>query len=370
VRTKISVLLLATIMVLSSVISGCSGKDKEAIELSYSNFFPSTHLNSILAQEWIKEIEKRSEGAVKVTYYAGGSLTSAAKIYDGVTQGISDIGMSCFSYTPGRFPACELVDLPHGYPNGYVATMVANDFYKQFKPAELKDVQPLYFHAHGPGVIVTTKKPVSTLEDLKGLVIRSTGVGATIIQALGAQGYGASQGEAYELLSKGVVDGSFTTVESLKGWKQAETVKYVTNCNDLGYTTMMFVVMNKAKWDSLPGKIQKIINDVSSEWIEKHGMVWDYYDQTGADYFLSLGQGRQMINLSAAEEARWSAVAVEPLIQKYISDKSAQGLTAKQYQDYLLERVSYWSARSKSLAESVGWVKKELEPLMVTTAAK
>jgi len=42
--------------------------------------------------------------------------------------------MSVLAYTMGRFPATELVDLPHGYPSGWVATKVANDYYNEFEP--------------------------------------------------------------------------------------------------------------------------------------------------------------------------------------------------------------------------------------------
>jgi len=61
--------------------------------------------------------------------------------------------------------------MPHGYPSGYVATMVANDYYKQFQPAEFKDVHVFYFYTTGPQVLFTTKKEVAKLEDLKGLVL-------------------------------------------------------------------------------------------------------------------------------------------------------------------------------------------------------
>lgn len=360
------VISLALMLTASLLFGACAApaleEEPEVIELSYSNFFPPTHFHSILAEEWIKEIEKRTNGAVEITYYPGGSLTPAPKTYDGVAEGISDIGMSLFAYTPGRFPACELVDLPHAYPNGWVATKVANDFYSKFKPAELDDVHPLYFHAHGPGVVFTTKKPVRKMEDLKGLVLRSTGVGAKIMQALGAEGYGASQGEAYELMSKGVVDGSFTPREVLKGWNQAEVVRYVTGSYDVGNTTMMFVVMNKDKWDTLPDNIKTIFTEVSREWIEKHGKVWDYYDKVGIDYFLTF-EGREVIELPPEEMARWVETAVEPLIEQYISEKTEMGLPAEDYQEYLLERVNYWSQRTATAEESVAWVKAELEPL-------
>ncbi len=343
--------------------SGCGdSQPEETIELTYSNFFPPTHLHSVLVDQFCKEIEDRTNGGVKITHYAGGSLTPAASVYDGVVQGISDIGMSVLAYTMGPFPATEIIDLPHGYPCGYTATKIANEFYQEFKPAEFDGVHVLYFHAHGPGTILTTKKPVRTLEDMKGLVLRSTGVGAKIAEALGATGYAASQGEAYELMSKGVIDGSVTPPEVLKGWKQAEIVKYLTTCYEVGYSADMFVVMNKDKWESLPDKYQKVFDEVSSEWIDKHAKVWSYYDKVALDYFLSF-EGREVIQLSAEETARW-VQAAQKVKDTYMSEKGAAGLSVQDYENYINERVDYWKDHAPSADECVSWVEKEVEPLV------
>lgn len=358
-RVCISLLLVAFICAATLGLVSCTKvKPVEVIELTYSNFFPPTHLNSLLAEKFCQEVEKRTNGKVRITHYPGGSLTPAAGVYDGVVKGISDIGMSCLAYTVGRFPASEIVDLPHAYPNGWVATKVANDFYHKFKPKEFEDVQVFYFHAHGPGVLFTTKKPVRKLEDLKGMVIRSTGVGAKIIEALGAKGYGASQAEAYELMSKGTIDGSFTPREVLKGWKQAEVVRYVTLCYDVGNTTDMFVVMNKNKWESLPSDVKKIFLDVSEEWVDKHGIVWTYYDRVAIQYFLTFPD-RELIELPADEMGRWVAAA-RPLIDEYVRQKTAMGLPAASYEEYLIQRVRYWSEKAPSEEFCVNWVEKEL----------
>jgi TRAP-type C4-dicarboxylate transport system substrate-binding protein len=358
-RRQGSFILLALVLGALPLFGSCAAPaTSETIELSYSIFFPPTHLHSILAEQFCKEINERSNGRVQITHYPGGTLTPAEQVYDGVVQGISDIGMSVLSYTKGRFPASELVDLPHGYPNGWVATKVANDFYEKFTPEEFDDVHVLYFHAHGPGVVFTTEKPVRKMEDLKGLVIRSTGVGASIIEALGARGYGGSQAEAYELMAKGTVDGSLTPREVLKGWNQAEVVKYVTGCYDVGYTADMFVVMNKTKWDSLPSDTKNIFTEVSEEWIEKHGKVWTYYDKAAIDYFLTF-EGRELIELSEDEMARW-VEATSPLIDAYIQEKTAMGLPAAEYEGYLLERNRYWAGKTPTEQSCVDWVESAL----------
>ena len=136
-------------------------------ELTYSIFLPPSHGQTKAAVNWAAEIEKRTNGAVKITPFPGGTLTKGNQCYDGVVNGISDIGMSVFAYSRGRFPVMEAVDLPMGYPDGIVATRAANKYYQATMPKELSDVKVLYLHAHGPGLL-HTKKPVKTIEDLNG----------------------------------------------------------------------------------------------------------------------------------------------------------------------------------------------------------
>jgi TRAP-type C4-dicarboxylate transport system substrate-binding protein len=294
-------------------------------KLTYSIFFPPTHVQAKAAEAWAKEIEKRMNGQVKITLFPGGTLTPADQCYDGVVKGISDIGMSAFAYTRGRFPLMEALDLPLGYPSGLVATRVANDFLKVMKPKALSDVKVLYLHAHGPGLL-HTKKPVKTMEDLKGMKIRSTGFSAKVIEALGGVPVAMPQGATYESLQKGVVEGTITPIETLKGWKQAEVIKYTTDCKNIGYTTAFFVVMNQKKWDALPKDVQKTIEDVSREWIDVHGKEWDTSDAEGRAFTLSLGN--QIIELTPQEAARWKK-AVRPAIDEYIKDTEAKNLPAR-----------------------------------------
>lgn len=298
----------------------------ETTQLTYSIFFPPTHGQAKAGEAWAREIEKRTNGQVKINVLAGGVLTPADQCFDGALKGISDIGMSCFAYTRGRFPVMEVLDLPMGYPNGRVATRVANEFFRKFMPKELAEVKLLYIHAHGPGLL-HTKQPVTTLEQLKGMKIRSTGLSAKVTEALGAVPVAMPQGQTYESLQKGVVEGTFAPIETLKGWKQGEVIKSTTDCSDIGYTTAMFVVMNLKKWNSLPANVRKVMEEVSAQWIDLHGKVWDQIDQEGREYTLSLGN--KIVSLSTEENNRWKK-AVRPIIDDYVKEVSAKGLPAQQ----------------------------------------
>ncbi len=315
---------LFTFVVTALVLSAAAAQ--AATSLTYSVFFPPTHVQARAAESWAKEIEKQTGGQVKISMFPGGTLTPADQCYDGVVKGISDICMSAFAYTRGRFPVMEALDLPLGYPNGRVATRVTNDFVTSMKPKALENVKVLYLHAHGPGLL-HTKKPVKTLEDLKGMKIRSTGFSAKVVNALGAVPVAMPQGETYEAISKGIADGTIGPIEVLKGWKQAEVIKSTTDCFDIGYTTAFFVVMNQKKWNALPKDVQKVFESLSAQWIDVHGKAWDEADKEGRAYTKSLGN--QIITLTPKESARWKQ-AVRPTIEEYVRDAEKKDVPARQ----------------------------------------
>lgn len=304
----------------------------DTIKLTYSNFFPPTHIQSKLAEQWCREVEKRTHGKVKIDYFPGGTLTKAKQCYDGVVEGISDIGLSVLAYSRGRFPIMAAVDLPLGYTSGTQATLTANAVYDKYKPGELSDVYPMYFHAHGPGLLFTTEKPVASLADMKGLKIRSTGNSAKLVKALGGTPVAQSMPTSYQSLQKGVVDGSMHPMESNKGWKLAEVVKFGTNDYAVAYTTTFFVVMNKDKWASLDAETRKVITEINREWAFKHGKAWDESDLAGKNFFLE--KGGQTINLDEKESAKW-VNAAKPVIQNYHDSVSGHGFDSKEIIEFI-----------------------------------
>lgn len=317
----------ALAVALGWALAGCSGGPDEAaktpaIELSYSVFFPPSHIQCKTAEAWAAEIQKRSGGRVTIHVYPGGSLTKAPQCYEGVVSGVSDIGMSCLAYTRGRFPLLEGLDLPLGYPDGKTASRIATDIVRQYKPAETADTHLLYLHAHGPGILAS-KKPVRTLEDLRDVKVRATGLSSKIVKCLGGTPVGMSQPETYEALQKGVVEATLCPVETLKGWKQGEVIASVTDTRVIGYTTAMFVAMNLDRWNALPADIQKIFTEVSEEWVARHGGAWDQADAEGRAFVQSLGH--ETIALPEAEQQRWVA-AVKPVLDDYVAETQAKNL--------------------------------------------
>jgi len=284
-------------------------------QLTYANFFPPTHIQSQLAQSWCDEVEKRTNGEVTIKYFPAGTLTKAPQTYDGVVNGIADIGMTVLAYSRGRFTVASAIDLPMGYKSGVQATKVSNAVLNKFQPKEFDDTKLMFLHAHGPGLIHTRDKAVSTMEGLKGLKLRGTGTSGLVAAALGASPVGKSMRETYQMLQKGVVDGSLHPVEANKGWKLGEVAHYLTENYSTAYTTTFAVFMNKDKWNKLSAETHKTILAINDEWSVKHGTAWDDADRAGLEFFIS--KGGKVSSLSDEESKKWEA-AVAPVIDEYI----------------------------------------------------
>ena len=303
---------------------------EKVFTLNYAHFMPMTTRQAQLADEWCREVTKRTNGRVKVTFFPAGTLATAPLIYDAVLKGGADVGWSFLSYTRGKFPLTEVIDLPLGYKSGYTATRMANEYYRKFKPKELDGVKVMYLHVHGPGVL-STKKPVYKLEDLSGMKIRSTGLSAKIIKALGGAPVGMSIAEAYDALRTGVVDGIQVPVEGLQQWKFADLTRYTTENYGSAYESAGFCVMNKAKWNSLPSDIQVIIEKINEEWMEKTGRLWDQMDKDGKVY--AQAKGIKFITLSREEDARWAS-RMTPIIDEYVTSMKGKYLPGAEVLDF------------------------------------
>lgn len=332
---KLATLVLVLSLVGLAITFSPAFAQQKPIELTYSNFFPAPHKNAVLSVEWGKEVEKRTNGRVKVTVFPGGTLTPAAQCYDGVVKGLSDIGLSVLGYTRGRFPLTEVIDLPLGYKNALEATKLINLYYKKFQPKEFDDVKVMYLHAHGPGIL-HTKKPVNKLEDLKGMKIACHGLSSKVVGALGAVPVAMPMPDRYDAIQKGVAEGGVFPEEALKGWKLAEVVSYTTQNFGSAYTTGFFVVMNKKKWASLPPDIQKIIEQINEEWIIKTGQGWDEIDKIG--YELAASKGIKTITLSKEEDDKWHK-KVLPILDDYVKAMKEKNLPGEEALKFCQEEL-------------------------------
>jgi TRAP-type C4-dicarboxylate transport system substrate-binding protein len=330
------------------IITICaSARGEDVIKLKSANYLPQPHKMSLLGQKFCDDVNKRLAGKVEITYFPGGTLLTPDKMYAGVAQGISDMGLSHIAYTRGRFPVTEVFEMPLGFPSGYVASMVANDFYNKFKPDEWNNVHVLYFTMSGPLVVQTIKKPVKTLEDMKGLKIRATGALTEVVKALGGAPVPLAMPDVYESLRREVIDGIMVDLSVLRQWRFAEVEKFVTANWQLGTGYTFYFVMNKDKWEKLPPDAQQVFTEVGNEISRLNAAQWNESDIDALTYFKSLGGQVEM--LSDPEVVKWKQ-AVEPVIANFKKDLTAKGFSeadVNSWIGFVKERIDYWKQQEK-----------------------
>jgi TRAP-type C4-dicarboxylate transport system substrate-binding protein len=346
--SKRVLLVMAVVLLVFFTYSVSGAAAPQVTKLKFANFFPPTHKHSILFEKFCEDIKKKTGGRVEISYYPGGTLLTAPKMAAGVASGIADIGLSHCGYTRGRFPIMEIMELPLGYPSGYIGTYAATDFYEKFKPKEWDGFQPLMFVAGAPCIIMTVSKPIRTLEDLKGVKIRGTGRIGDLIKSLGGIPVPLEMGDLYEGLRRGTIEGTFTAAETLKGWKLGELVRNATTCWQVGASYTFYVAMNKDKWNALPADIKKIFDETSVEYRYKFAVQWNEVDIEGMD--LLKASGGQTIPLSDAEAAKWINAA-QPVITDFKKDLLPKGYTEKEVDSWIAfvkERIEYWKGQEKA----------------------
>ena len=312
----------------------------ETISLTYANFPPAVTFPSVQMERWADEVEKRTQGKVKIRTFPGGTLLGAKNMLEGVTAGTADIGNFAMSYQPGRFPVAEAVDLYHGFTSAKVASLVLLDLVDKYQPEEFEKVKILTLFTCPPTNLMT-KSPVKSLQELKGMELRVAGTSAEILKLLGGTPVAMPQSETPEALQKGVVKGIVSSLEILQDFKFAA---YTPNATLVDLPVVSFaVVMNKAKWEALPADVQQVMNDLVREQAEWTGAYVDAHAAEALAWSEKEYQ-LQQFRLPPTEQER-IATLLAPLTNVYIRKVSAQGLDGEQIvQDVQALKAKYEAA--------------------------
>lgn len=250
----------------------------ETVELTVSSWLPPTHsIVSGFIVPWMAEVEKETEGRVKPRLLPK-SVTNAAGHYDAVRNGLVDIAFISHAYYPGRFELTKLGILPLTGEHGEARSVAAWRIYdKYLKDAgEHRGVQLLGIYGHGPGMVMSGKKAVRTIEDFNGLKVRlGGGMAADVAKVLGVNAVVKPAPESYELLSTGVVDSVFLPAESLVAFRLDEVVQSITRFPGGLYGDSHGFIMNDRSYKKLSEQDRAIIERLSGEHIARMaGRAW------------------------------------------------------------------------------------------------
>lgn len=336
--------LLVTIFFLStlSVASTFShAQTTKPIELKLSHGLSTMHnLHVNVFVPFAKELEQRTNGRAKITIYPAESLGKIRDQYDLVLQGVTDIAWFVPAYTAGRFPLTSVVELPMHVPSAKVGSRVVWELYDRYLKTEYPGVKILSLCTGGPGQLHMMKKQIKTLEDMKGLRIRSSGPQQTVLlKELGASPLTIPIADVYDALQKGMADGAVFDFSAIVDFKLYELMRHHTIANL--YVLPFGMAMNQKVWDGLPPDIQKVIGEIGGAHMsEVAGTSFDRYDALGRDAAKKVNA--EILSLSPQEQKRWDDRAA-PIIGKWIAGVDAKGAPGKKIYEEALSLVEKYS---------------------------
>ncbi len=296
-----------------------------AVELKLSHFLPPTHgMHVDFMEPWARELERRTDGAVKVTIFPGGTpLGNVAKQYDQCVAGVVDIAHGLRGIPGGRFPRTSIIELPFLVQTADAATRTLWALFPQYLEQEHPGVKVLALHAHNAGLIHTRDRQVRTMEDLRGLRLRVPSTATKMmLEYLGAIPVGLPPSQIYENLQKGVIDGLIMPWDPIKSFRLAELIRYHLDART--YTVSFYFVMNRRRYEGLPDDIRGAVDAISGDaLIPKFGPWWNAWDRPG--YEEAVRRGNVITRLSDEERARWRE-ALAPMIEAYLDGLEKEGV--------------------------------------------
>lgn len=305
---------------------GAAGAASAQVTLTLSSWVPPAHLLTRAQADWCNEVGKATAGRIKCNVLPK-AVAPAPGTFDAVRDGLADLSFGVHGYIPGRFVLTKMAELPF-LGDSAVATSVAYQrvYQKHIAPLdEHKGLHLITVFTHGPGVIFNTKKPVAALADLDGMKFRvGGGVVNEIGKALGVNMTLKPAPESYELLSSGVVDGTWFPDESVVSFKLDKLVKHRTAVPGGLYNTSFALFMNADTWAKIPKGDQEIINRMSGEWAARFiGKYWDETDAASRE--VQKAAGVQSITADAKFVADFKA-RTAPLEAAWIREAESKGL--------------------------------------------
>lgn len=226
---------------------------------------PQSHVWLNMLTPWMEKVTKESGGRIRFQPFPLMQLGGTPpQLFDQAKDGVADVVWTLPGYTAGRFPTVEVFELPFLFTNADAMSRALWDYVQGPGKGDFKDVHVIAVHTHGPGVLHTKDKQIRTLADIKDVKLRApTRLTNKMLATLGATPVGMPLPQIPEAINKGVISGAMVPWEVVTSIRLPEIVSYHSETDPSFpglYTAVFILAMNKAKYDSLPADLKKVID--------------------------------------------------------------------------------------------------------------
>jgi len=293
VNRKVVLWLVSVVAVVGLVLLGCAPKATtegtagpaagEVITWKVQDSYDAANPAHVYAALACDRITEASGGRLVWTSFTGGAIVPATKEMDAVDTGTVDATYTCTMYNLDKWVESGLFSA-HPGPMTAEAAPVWFEYYgidlinrmaADYDVLALKGINP-----QPPEIFAHSKKDIKTLDDIKGLRMRTSGDGGEVMTKLGASVVFMPGGELYEAMQRGVID-AFEYSNASVDWQMSfqEIAEYLIFSSVRAPCDPLVWYVNKTAWNELPSDLQAVVLSViqgtmreQQMWIENNNI--------------------------------------------------------------------------------------------------
>ncbi len=312
------------------LLCACSVQAQEILLKVHHPLPQSSTAHQKVLEPWCAKLALESRNRIKCQIYPSMQLGgSVPQLYDQVKDGVVDVIWTVVGYSAGRFPLVEVFELPFFMNHAESASKALWDYVQLYDAAEFRDVHPIAFHLHGGGVFHMIRKPIVRRSDFRGMKVRApTRQTTKMLAALGATPVGMPVTQVPEALAKGVIDGTILPYEVMPALKVDELTKYHSGpdaSQPMIYNSVFIIAMNKARYESLPADLKKVIDANSG--IGLSGQIGRLFAEVEVANKKKMTSG--IMNVISNEEIEEWKKVVQPVTDGWIQEANSKGADGK-----------------------------------------
>lgn len=322
--------------------------DADPIKLTYwTHDSPSSYRVKEIYGVFAQRVKEATGGQVVIEIQAMSPITSAKEAHDAAATGVVDIAMCITGVSPGRYPLLDGINLPAlGLTSAEMSSLCTFDLVQKYPMIEQKmgNVKIIEVAGTGMDMIGLGKKPIRSIEDFKGLKLRSAGDYPTRhLKAMGAIPIMMGPGDIYPNLQKGVIDGYNMPWGGILIFKLGEVTKYCLESSN--WSGAFFSVINRDKWNAMSADQQAKITQVGNrEWSRYIGQTTDRNENLGREAAKKAGAEIIVPSPELREQMRNYS---KPIWEEYVANLDSKGLPGKQVLNDLLSFVESYNKSPK-----------------------
>lgn len=330
----------------TSSANDTSAEEPIVIELSMHHIWNSNTMYEQVFKDYFAYLEEQLDGKYKfdVTYYASGTLLAVPDVYQGVVDGVVQMGAFTCGNTMDIMPGQTFTQYPNvmKVKNASETSRILMEFMEYFGFDETDYEDSVFLSYFGtPNLCLYTNTPVYTPDDIKNMDIRCLGTWATSFTDFGAVPVTMPMSEIVESAQKGLIKGAMGTFID---YNQDLNLSQVFNClSDVGCLAGngMSVCLNQEFYDGLPEEVRQAFDDSHWYLAALGAAIWDYLANEAIE--AARADGCTVVTEYTDEQYTAWLDAVDGEIQVYIDEMDSKGFDGQAMYDKLTELTEKYS---------------------------